>query len=58
MQKSILLVKIEKKLYTNIGQNMLEFEIYFNISQKIQKNANENKYFFLKINYMYVKSTQ
>ena len=50
-------MKIEKKLYTNIGRNMLEFEIYFNISQKIQKNANENIFFVLKIHNMYVKST-
>ena len=45
MQKSILLVKIEKNMYTNIGRNMLEFEISFNISKK-NKNKNENKIFF------------
>ena len=51
-------MKIAKKIYTNIGRNMLEFEISFNISKKIPKNENENKSFLLKINKMYVKSIQ
>ena len=42
MQKTILLVKIEKNMYTNIGRNMLEFEISFNISKK---KINENIFF-------------
>ena len=51
-------MKIAKNIYTNIGRNMLEFEISFNISKKIQKNEDESKSFLLKINKMYVKNIQ
>ena len=50
-------MKIAKNIYTNIGRNMLEFEISFNISKKIQKNENENKSFSLKIKKCMLKAS-
>ena len=53
IQKSIMFVKIEKKFYINIGRNMPEVEIYFNISKNIPKKL-KGKLIFISQNKSHV----